>query len=115
MTANAMAADREKCLDAGMNDHIGKLIDPDQLFSLLLEASSESSIGSIDTNMGLKRSLREGRPPRYFMQAVCVSVCAGSADRKVVGPTKVIGDLVSRGNHCAKGATSFRPAIRWAP
>jgi two-component system, sensor histidine kinase and response regulator len=46
MTANAMAADREKCLDAGMNDHIGKLIDPDQLFSVLLEASSESSIGS---------------------------------------------------------------------
>ena len=53
MTANAMAADREKCLDAGMNDHIGKPIDPDQLFSVLLrwaehrkiEASLESSIG----------------------------------------------------------------------
>jgi hypothetical protein len=29
-----------------MSDHIGKLIDPDQLFSVLLEASSESSIGS---------------------------------------------------------------------
>jgi len=48
-----MAADREKCLDAGMNDHIGKPIDPDQLFSVLLrwaehrkiEASLESPIG----------------------------------------------------------------------
>jgi two-component system sensor histidine kinase/response regulator len=36
MTANAMAVDREKCLEAGMNDHIGKPIDPDQLFSVLL-------------------------------------------------------------------------------
>jgi two-component system sensor histidine kinase/response regulator len=36
MTANAMAADRERCLKAGMNDHIGKPIDPDELFSVLL-------------------------------------------------------------------------------
>ena len=74
MTANAMAADREKCLDAGMNDHIGKLIDPDQLFSLLLEASSESSIGSIDTNMGLKRTLRED-VRRDTSCGQCVRVC----------------------------------------
>ena len=36
MTANAMASDREVCLEAGMNDHIAKPIDPDQLFSVLL-------------------------------------------------------------------------------
>jgi signal transduction histidine kinase/DNA-binding response OmpR family regulator/HPt (histidine-containing phosphotransfer) domain-containing protein len=36
MTANAMASDREKCLSAGMNDHIAKPIDPDQLFAALL-------------------------------------------------------------------------------
>ena len=36
MTANAMASDRELCLQAGMNDHIAKPIDPDQLFSVLL-------------------------------------------------------------------------------
>jgi signal transduction histidine kinase/CheY-like chemotaxis protein/HPt (histidine-containing phosphotransfer) domain-containing protein len=35
MTANAMASDREKCLEAGMNDHIAKPIDPDQLFATL--------------------------------------------------------------------------------
>ena len=35
MTANAMAVDRERCLEAGMNDHIPKPIDPDQLFGAL--------------------------------------------------------------------------------
>ena len=35
MTANVMAADIERCMTAGMNDHIGKPIDPDELFSKL--------------------------------------------------------------------------------
>jgi HPt (histidine-containing phosphotransfer) domain-containing protein len=37
MTANAMASDRMLCLEAGMNDHIAKPIDPDQLFGVLLQ------------------------------------------------------------------------------
>ncbi len=36
MTANVMAADREKCIEAGMNDHVAKPIDPDELFATLL-------------------------------------------------------------------------------
>lgn len=36
MTANAMAGDRERSLEAGMNDHVTKPIDPDELFSALL-------------------------------------------------------------------------------
>ncbi len=35
MTANAMAGDREKALDAGMNDHVAKPIDVNQLFTCL--------------------------------------------------------------------------------
>jgi len=35
MTAHAMTGDEQKSLDAGMNDHVTKPIDPDQLFSTL--------------------------------------------------------------------------------
>jgi two-component system sensor histidine kinase/response regulator len=36
MTANAMDTDREKCLQAGMNDHVSKPIDPDALLATLM-------------------------------------------------------------------------------
>jgi HPt (histidine-containing phosphotransfer) domain-containing protein len=35
MTANAMAGDREKSIEAGMNDHVAKPIDTKELFSTL--------------------------------------------------------------------------------
>ena len=36
MTANAFEEDRQSCLDAGMDDHIGKPLDPDDLYQKLL-------------------------------------------------------------------------------
>jgi two-component system, sensor histidine kinase and response regulator len=36
MTAHAMAGDHEKSLEAGMNDHITKPIDPEQLYAVLI-------------------------------------------------------------------------------
>ena len=37
MTANAMSRDRDLCLEAGMNGHLAKPIDPDELFATLLQ------------------------------------------------------------------------------
>jgi signal transduction histidine kinase/CheY-like chemotaxis protein len=37
MTAQALSGDREKSLEAGMNDHITKPIDPDKLFATLVK------------------------------------------------------------------------------
>jgi CheY-like chemotaxis protein len=42
MTANAMASDREACLAAGMNDHVGKPFEIDHLVATLLKRTGRS-------------------------------------------------------------------------
>jgi two-component system sensor histidine kinase/response regulator len=55
MTANAMDRDRQMCLEAGMNDHLAKPIDPDKLFDALfhwitprktIAAAAQSAVSS---------------------------------------------------------------------
>lgn len=49
MTANAMNEDRERCLAGGMNDHIGKPIEWDLFFQMLLRwVKPENTLGSVD-------------------------------------------------------------------
>jgi signal transduction histidine kinase/CheY-like chemotaxis protein len=47
MTANAMAGDRERCLEAGMNDHVAKPIDPDTMFGALLRWVKPGRAGGV--------------------------------------------------------------------
>ncbi len=37
MTANAMASDRQACLQAGMNDHVPKPLEPRELGSCVMK------------------------------------------------------------------------------
>jgi HPt (histidine-containing phosphotransfer) domain-containing protein len=87
MTASAMAGDREECIEAGMNDHLAKPIDPDKLFEALLRwipartaapnvgppvatlqkppaDSAPLEIAGIDTQSALKRT--GGNRQRYM-------------------------------------------------
>jgi signal transduction histidine kinase/CheY-like chemotaxis protein/HPt (histidine-containing phosphotransfer) domain-containing protein len=75
MTANASEADRVRCLEAGMNDHVAKPIDPKVLVNslkrwlpqgsahgmLVVEAPERdfppSSISGLDTEIGLKYTM----------------------------------------------------------
>ncbi|MEO5695998.1 MAG: response regulator, partial [Burkholderiaceae bacterium] len=46
MTANALAADREACLAIGMNDHVGKPFDLNQLVQVLCRNTGRQSAGA---------------------------------------------------------------------
>ena len=69
MTANAMTGDKDKCSEAGMNDHIAKPIDPEQLFNMLIKyikpkhnveevdkmnAESQNNIKPVEKKLDLK-------------------------------------------------------------
>ena len=64
MTAHAMAGDDQKSLAAGMNGHVTKPIDPDQLFSTLLKwiKPREGSPGVNHAAEGVKRAAVDPAP-----------------------------------------------------
>ena len=85
MTASAAQADRDTCMAAGMNDHIAKPIEPEDLWKALLkwikprhpgaaapevkphaaaDAELPSGIDGLDTSTGLRRVL--GKKPLYL-------------------------------------------------
>jgi CheY-like chemotaxis protein len=47
MTANAMASDRAACLEAGMNDHVGKPFDLNHLVRVVLQHTQGGGIGGV--------------------------------------------------------------------
>jgi CheY-like chemotaxis protein len=84
MTANARQGDRDRCLEAGMNDHVAKPIEPDELWNALLkwiaphrstatagmklhsaaELTLPVGIDGVDMTAGLRRVL--GKRPLYL-------------------------------------------------
>jgi CheY-like chemotaxis protein len=49
MTAHALVEERQRCLDAGMNDHVSKPIDPDNLFATLLRWAKPRPRNAVDS------------------------------------------------------------------
>jgi two-component system sensor histidine kinase/response regulator len=132
MTANVMESDREKCTEAGMNDHLAKPIDPDALFAALLRwikpraevaakalpeiaaATARSEPGGlsetatlqiegVDTRSALRRT--GGNPKRYEM---LLRKFAETANVEEIRKAHASGDTATaaRAAHSLKGAAA---------
>ena len=65
MTANAMSGDREKSLAAGMNDHVTKPINPDEVMSALSKWLEPSPLVASNFNSVRPESERIGDPKNH--------------------------------------------------
>ncbi|MEN9904111.1 MAG: hypothetical protein RLZZ555_676 [Pseudomonadota bacterium] len=133
MTANAMAGDRERCLQAGMQDHVAKPIDPKDLETKLLRwirpdearqadgsgttgpvqgmAAAEPAapefegIEGLDAALGLRQAM--GRAPLYRgLLSRFVSDQGGAAERIAAAIAAQDWALAHRLAHTLKGVSA---------
>jgi two-component system, sensor histidine kinase and response regulator len=93
MTANAMASDRQACLAAGMNDHVGKPFDLDHLVEVLLTHVRPGRL----PNMPLAApatSEAPGLAPLVVDAAVAAGIDIDSALLRIGGRVDVYARLV---------------------
>ncbi|MDU9409961.1 response regulator [Pseudomonas sp. zfem001] len=126
MTANAMITDREQCLAAGMNAHLAKPIDPDELFALLLRwlPATETSvavqaalppvqlpeaafpdIAGVDVQAGLRRVLNK-RPAYEALLRKFVQGQAGAVETTRIALAEGLIEDAVRALHTLKGTAA---------
>jgi len=64
MTAHALVEERQRCLDAGMNDHVSKPIEPDTLFATLKRWTKPRETGNAPAAVEAAATSKEAEPPQ---------------------------------------------------
>ncbi|MBK6998711.1 MAG: PAS domain S-box protein [Rhodoferax sp.] len=133
MTANAMQSDRERCIAAGMNDHVAKPIEPEDLWAALLkwivpryamaatrmavkpqaapDVELPSAIDGLDTVIGLHRVLGKKR----FYLSMLRNFATGQKNTPAEIRKALAGndqDIAERLAHTLKGACGNIGATR---
>ncbi|MBV9499688.1 MAG: response regulator [Acidobacteriaceae bacterium] len=105
MTAHALVEERQRCLDAGMNDHISKPIDPDALFSTLLRWAKPKPRTAAEPD-----ALRPEQASVFLPQIARIDLADGL--NRVAGNRRLYRDLLSQfAKKQADAATQISAAL----
>lgn len=99
LTANAMKGDRERCLDAGMNDYISKPIKKEELFEVI----NRLMIGKTSINLAEVKPIQQEKQAGEIDKIEAGSILLESSDvfnlkdamRLVDGDTDLLKDIIS--------------------
>ena len=126
MTANALTGDRERCLQAGMNDHIAKPIDPVELQAKLLRwvkvqetaAETEEKAQERAPEAVPVRHETAGAPPVEAAGDAVIEAYAGIEGLDVAAGLRYLMGNSTRYSHLlrkfADGNADFAPRMRQA-
>lgn len=109
MTAHAMRGDREKCLEAGMNEHVSKPIDTDTLFAALsrwITPQGKAPAPEVPEKEAALSSDTEGFP------ASLPGIDLTSALKRIRNKTVFKKLLVDFSDHHAMAAKKIRDALK---
>ena len=104
ITSHAMAGDKEKSLEAGMNDHITKPINPDQLFSTLLAWIKPGKRAIPDDILAKRRHKAAERAEQLPIEMTGIEVQTGFV--RAGGSQTLYVDLLSKFHRNYADATS---------
>ena len=93
MTAHAMAGDREKSIEAGMNDHVTKPIDPDQLISALMKWIKP---GAREISEGVSDSLTKKKEVEDILPSELPGISITSGLGRVSGNKQLYAKLLRK-------------------
>ena len=92
MTAHALVEERQRCLDAGMNDHVSKPIDPDSLFSTLLRWVKPRTTKAIDA----QPPQAPAKVPDEIVLPEIAGVSQADGLKRVAGNRRLYRDLLGQ-------------------
>ena len=88
MTAHALVEERQRCLEAGMNDHVNKPIDPDALFATLMRWTKLRLVSAVGTEA------RPARPADDMILPEIDGVDVAGSLKRVAGNKRLYRDLL---------------------
>ena len=90
MTAHALVEEHQRCLDAGMNDHVSKPIDPEALFSTLLRWAKPRR------GQAVEPQARTAMPTNEVILPEIAGIKQVDGLKRVVGNKRLYRDLLAQ-------------------